>query len=209
MTARSRLASLMIRNGKPDEASAVARGRAGENPSDADALVMRAADRDRRRRCPRLRSLTCAPRCATSRIQSAADRAARTGLHPSGDVALAEQTLRARLVQANPRDVQTRLALAQFLVNEGQADEARPVLDQLVTDEPNNLEALEGYARLLLMLNDPAGALQAATTLQTLQPKSATGFQLAGVGAQAASAQTRRVSRSRPRLRPIRRRSSR
>jgi putative PEP-CTERM system TPR-repeat lipoprotein len=102
----------------------------------------------------------------------------------SGDVALAEQTLR-QAVQANPRDAQTRLALAQFLVNKGQPDKARPVLDQLVKDDPNNLQALEGYARLLLMVNDPAGALQAATTLQTLQPKSATGYYLGGVALQA------------------------
>ena len=59
------------------------------------------------------------------------------------------------------------------------------MLEQLVKDEPNNMEALEGYAKLLLMLNDPAAALQAATTLQTLQPKSATGYHLAGVALQA------------------------
>jgi Flp pilus assembly protein TadD len=102
----------------------------------------------------------------------------------SGNMALAEQTLR-QAVQANPRDTQTRLALAQFLVNKGEAVKARPVLEQLVKDEPNNLEALQAYARLLLVVNDPSAALQAATTLQALQPKSAAGFYLAGVSQQA------------------------
>ncbi len=59
------------------------------------------------------------------------------------------------------------------------------MLEQLVKDDPNNLEALEANARLLLLVNDPAGALQAATTLQTLQPKSPKGYFLAGAALQA------------------------
>ena len=182
VTARGRLASLMIRTGRTEEGAKLADEVLAKNPSDADALVMRA----------QLAMQRGAPEDAIVDLRAALrDQPANLLLIVqlaqayirSGDVALAEQTLR-QAVQANPRDVRTRLALAQFLVNKGEPAQARPVLEQLVKDEPNNMEALEGYAKLLLMLNDPAAALLAATTLQSLQPKSATGFYLAGLAQQ-------------------------
>ena len=183
ITARTRIASILIRSGKTEEAAKLVDEVLAKNPSDADALVMR-AQLAIQRGAPEdaITDLRTALRDQPTNILLIAQLA--QAYIRSGNLALAEQTLR-QAVQANPRDAQTRLALAQFLVNKGEADKARPVLERLVKDEPNNVEALEGHAKLLLILNDPAAALQAATTLQTVQPKSATGFYLAGV-AQAA-----------------------
>jgi tetratricopeptide (TPR) repeat protein len=102
----------------------------------------------------------------------------------SGSLELAEQTLR-QAVQSNPRDPRARLALAQFLVNKGEAAKARTVLEQLVKDEPGNVEGQSALARLLLVTNEPAAALEVAATIQALQPKSATGYYLAGLAQQA------------------------
>jgi putative PEP-CTERM system TPR-repeat lipoprotein len=183
VTARTRIASIMIRSGKTEEGKKLVDEVLATNPSDADALVMRAQLAIQGGKPEdAITDLRTALRDQPTNILLIAQLA--QAYIRSGNVALAEQTLR-QAVQANPRDAQTRLALAQFLVNKGEADKARPVLEQLVKDDPNNMEALEGYARLLLGLNDPAAALQAATTLQTLQPKSSTGYQLAGVAQQA------------------------
>jgi tetratricopeptide (TPR) repeat protein len=182
VTARGRLASLMVRTGRTEEGARLADDVLAKNPSDADALVLRAqlaiqrGDPD-----AAIADLRTALRDQPTNVLLIVQLA--QAYIRAGDVALAEQTLR-QAVKANPRDTRTRLALAQFLVNKGEATQARPVLEQLVKDEPSNMEALEGYAKLLLMLNDPAGALQAATTLQSLQPKSATGFYLAGLAQQ-------------------------
>jgi len=183
LTARTRIASLMIRGGQLDEATALLEDVLARNPSDADALVMRAqiaiqrGDTD-----AAVVDLRAALRDQPTNVLLIAQLA--QAYIRSGNLTLAEQTLR-QAVQANPRDAMTRLALAQFLVNKGEPDKARPVLEQLVKDDPNNLEALEGLARLLLLAGDPAAALQAATTLQALQPKSMTGYLLAGAAQQA------------------------
>ncbi len=183
VTARTRIASILIRSGKPEEGAKLVDEVLATNPSDADALVMRA----------QLAIQGGNPEDAITDLRTAL-RDQPTNLLliaqlaqayiRSGNMALAEQTLR-QAMQASPRDAKTRLALAQFLVNKGEADKARPVLEQLVRDDPNNMEALEGYAKLMLMLKDPSAALQAAATLQTLLPKSATGFNLAGIAQQA------------------------
>ena len=51
-------------------------------------------------------------------------------------------------MQTNPRDVQARFALAEFLMNEGRPEQARPVLEQLVVEQPSNIVALQGLWRL-------------------------------------------------------------
>ncbi len=183
VTARTRIASVMIRSGKTEEASKLLEEVLARNPSDTEALVMRAQLAIGRGNADAaITDLRTALRDQPTNILLIAQLA--QAYIRSDNVALAEQTLR-QAVQANPRDVQTRLALAQFLVNKGEAEKARPVLEQLVKDAPNNVEAVEANARLLLLVNDPAAALQAATTVQTLQPKSPSGYLLAGA-AQAA-----------------------
>ena len=183
MVARTRLASLMIRSGRAAQAAKLLDEVLAKSPSNADALVMRAQLALLRNDTETaIADMRTALRDQPTNVLLAAQLA--QAYIRAGNLELAEQTLR-QVVQANPTDARARLALAQFLLNKGEGDKARPVLEQLVADDPNNSEALEGLARLRLLVNDPAAALQAATTLQTLQPGSATGFFLAGVAQQA------------------------
>jgi len=179
ITARSRIASIMIRGGRVDEAAQLVDEVLAKNPSDADALVLRAQIAMQRGDTnSAIGDLRAALRDQPTNILLVVQLA--QAYIRAGNVELAEQTLR-QAVQANPRDAQTRLALAQFLVNKGEAPKARPVLEQLVADDPNNVEALEGLARLQLVVDDPSAALQTAGTLQAVRPKAAAGYFLAGV----------------------------
>jgi len=76
--------------------------------------------------------------------------------------------------------VQARLELAQFFLETGKADQARPVLERLVAEQPNNLMALEGISRLQSAGKDDAAALRTAMMIQSLQPNSPSGYLLAG-----------------------------
>jgi len=177
-TARNRMASVELREGRVDEASKLVSEVLAENPNDADALVIRGEISMQRGD----------PSAAVSDLRSAfanqsdsvplAISLARAQL-AADQPELAEQTLRT-VVQTNPRNVEARFALAQFLIETGREKQARPVLEQLVNEQPGNSTALEGLTRLQLAGQDLAAALSTARTIQTLQPRSATGYLLEG-----------------------------
>jgi tetratricopeptide (TPR) repeat protein len=182
VTARSRLAALELRKGRVDEASRLVSAVLAENPSDAEALVVRADIALQRGDAPAaVNDLRTAFGNQSDSVPLAV--ALAKAQMQAGQPELAEQTLRA-VVQASPRNVQARFALAQFLIDAGRIQQARPVLEQLVADQPDNLQALEGLYRLQVTAEDFDGAARTARTIQALQPGGARGLYLSGIAYQ-------------------------
>ena len=103
----------------------------------------------------------------------------------NGEPALAEETMR-RAVDINPKDAGARLDLAQLLAQMGKAEQAKPVLDELVKQQPNNVAALDAEFRVSVATHDVAGAKSAADAVVALQPKVAIGYFYQGAAAELA-----------------------
>jgi Flp pilus assembly protein TadD len=89
-------------------------------------------------------------------------------------------------LQTNPGDIPTRKELAQLLLQQGKADQARTMLDQLasVQGASSDLEVIDAQFKAQLMSKDYAAAQQTATKLQELRPKAAVGWYYAGLAAE-------------------------
>ncbi len=84
---------------------------------------------------------------------------------PQAAAALAEQWLRSR-----PQDLAVRRALADGYASRGNMPAARTAYEQLLKQAPNNAEALNNYAHVLLRLKDVAGAQRAAAQALAARP---------------------------------------
>jgi tetratricopeptide (TPR) repeat protein len=93
---------------------------------------------------------------------------------------LAEETLRAA-VQISPKDFQSRLQLAQVLVEANKLDQGEPVLEQLAKDDPNNIAAEEALFRVQAAQKRNADARATAEIIQRVSPKQGLGYYLAGL----------------------------
>src|SRR5262245_32947501 len=71
--------------------------------------------------------------------------------------------------------------MAQFLAQNGKGDQAVPLIEQTVRDNPTNLAAREVMVRLYIEQRDFAAARVAADDLKTLAPDKAVGYYLAGI----------------------------
>jgi tetratricopeptide (TPR) repeat protein len=98
---------------------------------------------------------------------------------------LAEETLRSAL-QANPADIPTRKDLAQLLLQQGKADQARAILDQLASLQgvSSDTEVIDAQFKAQLMAKDYAAAKQTAVKLQQLLPNAAAGWYYEGLAAE-------------------------
>jgi len=103
----------------------------------------------------------------------------------NGEPALAEETMR-RAVDVNAKDLGARLDLAQLLTQMGKSAQAKPVIDDLVKQEPNNLAALDTQFRVAAANNDIADAQSAADAIVALQPNSGLGYYYQGAAAESA-----------------------
>jgi len=179
VTARTRLASMSIRDGKLDDASGFLEEALKMSPRDTEALSLR-GDLALRRGNPSaaIIDLRAAQGMQPDSVQIGT--ALARAYVQSGSKDLAEQTLRG-LVQANPGDLEARLALSQFLLESDKSAQAQTILEQLVSEQPYNIAALDGLGRMQLASGDTAAALLTADSLQSLQPKSWLGFRLEGL----------------------------
>jgi len=84
-----------------------------------------------------------------------------------GALALAEQWLRTR-----PQDLQVRRVLADGYASRGDMPAARRAYEQLLKQAPNDAEALNNYAHVLLRLKDVAGAQRAASLALAARPNA-------------------------------------
>lgn len=178
LTARNRLAALLLVKQDVKGATTLVDEVLAENPRDNDALTLRgnmALSRgDASAAIADLRSvLRDQPNSAP--VQRALARAHLQNNEP----ALAEETLRSA-VQSNPGDKTVRLELAQLLTQSGRPEQARPVLEQLVKDSPNDVPSMEALFRVQASLKDLTAARTTAEGIKQARPDLPLGSYLEG-----------------------------
>jgi tetratricopeptide (TPR) repeat protein len=184
-TARDRLAALKIQNNDIAGADKLLAEVLTKSPRDNDALILRGnlqlAHKDPKAAIVDLR--------AVLRDQPNAIGVMRTLARAhlaNGEPALAEETMR-RAVDANPKDSGARLDLAQLLAQMGKAEQAKPVIDELVKQHPDDFAALDAEFRVSIATRDIASAKSAADAIVALQPKAGVGYFYQGAAAEAAN----------------------
>ncbi|MCC7464146.1 MAG: tetratricopeptide repeat protein, partial [Gammaproteobacteria bacterium] len=179
LEARNRRAALALAANHSTEASRLIEEVLSANPRDNGALTMRAnialargdttnAIADAR---AVLRDQPNAP--ALMRTLAAAYAA-------NDDVALAEETLR-DAIRANPSDIPSRLAMADLLMKSGRGEEAQPVADQLVSEQPGDVRSIEAAFRIQIQRRDFPAARRSAQQLLDLRPDLPAGPFLLGL----------------------------
>lgn len=179
LTARNRLAALLVQKKDIDAATKLIDAVLKENPRDNDALILRgnlalakgdaagaiadlrAVLRDQPNAVPVMRAL------ARAHLQN-------------NEVAIAEETLRAA-AQANPADHQVRLELAQLLMQSGRPEQARPVLEQLASEKPDDIAAQEALFRVQASARDLVAARATAASVTRVHPELPLGPYLEGL----------------------------
>jgi tetratricopeptide (TPR) repeat protein len=103
----------------------------------------------------------------------------------NGEPALAEETMR-RALEANPKDEGVRLDLAQLMAQIGKSEQAKPILAELLKEQPGNMAALDTVYRVAAASKDYDTAKSAAETMIVTQPKAAVGYLYKGMLAEQA-----------------------
>lgn len=178
LTARNRLATLLLQKEDVKGATVLIEEVLKENPRDNDSLVLRGnlalargdapaaiADlrsvlRDQPNSVPVLRAL------ARAHLQN-------------NEMALAEETLRSA-AQSNPGDKAVRLELSQLLTQSGRPEQARPVLEQLAKESPSDVSVLESLFRVQASLKDLPAARATAESIKESRPDLPLGSYLEG-----------------------------
>jgi tetratricopeptide (TPR) repeat protein len=183
MTARNRLATLLVQTKDVAGAERLIAEVLAKTPRDNDALILRGnlelSKNDAKDAIVDLRAVLRDQPNATAVMRTLA----RAHL-ANGEPALAEETMR-RAVDGSPKDVGARLDLAQLLAQLGKPEQAKPLLDELVKQQPDNVPALDTQFKVAMALKDLATAQAAANALVAAQPKLAVGFYYQGMTAEA------------------------
>jgi tetratricopeptide (TPR) repeat protein len=174
ITARNRLAVLKIQKKDIPGAEKLLAQVLAKNPRDNDALILRGnlalLQEDPKAAIVDLRAVLRDQPNAVGVMRALA----RAHL-ANGEPALAEETMR-RAVDASPKDASARFDLAQLLGQMGKPEQAKPVIDELVKQHPDNVAALETQFKVAAATKDLASAKSAADALVALQPKMALGY---------------------------------
>ncbi len=174
LTARDRLAELRAQRNDVAGAQVLIGEVLAKSPRDDDALVLRSniamAKRDPKSAIADLRTVLRDQPNAIGVLRTLA----RAHL-ANGEPAIAEETMR-RAVEANPKDAALRLDLAQLLAQLGKPEQAKPIVAELVKEQPNNIPALDVLFRVSASMKDYVTARSAAEAIVTTQPKAADGF---------------------------------
>jgi len=183
ITARDLLAELLIQNGNIAGAEKILAEVLAKSPRDNDALVMRGnlalQSKDPKSAIADLRSVLRDQPNSIGVMRTLA----RAHL-ANGEPELAEETMR-RALEINPKDPAARLDLAGLLVQLGKPGQAKPVVDELVKQDPGNVQALDLQFHADLATNDNADAKTAADAILALQPKEPLGSFYEGIVAEA------------------------
>jgi tetratricopeptide (TPR) repeat protein len=182
LSARNRLASLRVQSKDIPAAEKLIAEVLAKSPRDNDALILRGnlalAQQDPRSAIGDLRSVLRDQPNAVGVMRALA----RAHL-ANGEPALAEETMR-RAVDANPKDPAARLDLAELLAQLGKPEQAKPVIEELVKQQPNNVQALDIQFKIAVATKDLLTAKAAADALVASQPKSGLGYFYQGVVAE-------------------------
>jgi len=184
LAARDRLAELLVLRDDVAGAQALIGQVLAKSPRDDDALLLRGNialnKKDPKAAIADLRSVLRDQPNAIGVMRALA----RAHLQ-NGEPALAEETMR-RAVEANPKDASVRLDLAQLLAQLGKPEQAKPIVADLLKDQPNNLPVLDALFRICVATKDFDTARTAADAMVTTQPKAAVGYYYQGMLAEEA-----------------------
>jgi tetratricopeptide (TPR) repeat protein len=184
LTARDRLAELRAQRNDLKGAEALIGEVLTKSPRDDDALILRGnialASKNPKSAIADLRTVLRDQPNAIGVLRTLA----RAHL-ANGEPAIAEETMR-RAVEANPKDANIRLDLAQLLVQLGKPEQAKPMLADLVKEQPNNVQALDTLFRVSAATKDYDTAASAAEAIVATQPKAAVGYMYEGMLAEEA-----------------------
>jgi tetratricopeptide (TPR) repeat protein len=183
LSARDRLAALRAQRNDVPGALKLIDEVLAKSPRDDDALFLRGnislAKKDPRVAIADLRAVLRDQPNAVGVL-----RALARAHVANGEPAIAEETLRSA-VEANPKDAALRLEFAQLLAEIGKADQAKPMLAELIKAHPDNAEALDAAYRVSMATKDFATAKTDAEALVAIRPKSATAYLYEGRVAEA------------------------
>jgi tetratricopeptide (TPR) repeat protein len=178
LTARDRLAALRMQQDDAAGAQKLIAEVLAKAPRDDDALILRGnlalAQQDPKTAIADLRAVLRDQPNAIGVMRSLA----RAHL-ANGEPALAEETMR-RAVDANATDVGARLDLAKLLIQLGKPEQAKPVVELLIKQQPNNIDALDAQFKIAGAENDLAAAKAAADAIVATNPKLPLGYYYQG-----------------------------
>ncbi|MBI3441422.1 MAG: tetratricopeptide repeat protein [Proteobacteria bacterium] len=174
LTARNRLAELLFRQGKREEAENLAVKVLKENPRDNDALVMKGsvamAKGNADDAIVAFRSvLKDQPNSVNGLIMLADAHMLKN------ETDLARTTLQ-KAVELNPKSVQARLALASYYARSKDYDGALKQVDEALKISPNDLNALLARAGLMAGKGDAKGAESALEKVKAEHPDNPVGY---------------------------------
>jgi tetratricopeptide (TPR) repeat protein len=182
ITARDRLAALRMQQDDAAGAQKLIAEVLAKVPRDDDALILRGnlalAQKDPKTAIADLRAVLRDQPNAVGVMRALA----RAHL-ANGEPALAEETMR-RAVDTNATDTGASLDLVQLLIQLGKPEQAKPVLDLLIKQQPNNIDALDAQFKISVAQNDLAGAKAAADAIVATNPKLAIGYYYQGAVAE-------------------------
>jgi tetratricopeptide (TPR) repeat protein len=179
LVARDRIAAIELDQGHADAARQLLSEVLQKNPRDDDALLLRATmESHDNKPADAIADLRAVLRDQPNSIQL--QRMLASAYVAKGDLALAEETLRASM-QSATNDVSVRIELAQLLARTDRAAQGVTLLEETVTRLPDNIPAREALIRAYVANHDLASAHGAAEALKTRQPQSAAGYYLAGL----------------------------
>jgi predicted Zn-dependent protease len=183
LIARDRVAAIEAGRGHAAEARKAVDEALQQSPRDSDALLIRAGlELDGGEPQPAITDLREVMRDRPDSAQ--VRRLLAQAYRSNGDLALAEDTLRAGL-EAAPRDVSLRESLADLLLQTGKADQAIALLEETVTQKPTDANARVALVRAELAKRDFTRAQSAVDDLAKLRPDAPAAPFLSGLIAQA------------------------
>ncbi|MBK1647113.1 tetratricopeptide repeat protein [Rhabdochromatium marinum] len=176
LTARARLATLAVAEGRINDALALAEEVLAEESENEQALLVRGAialDRNNT-----TQALADARTILRNRPESLPAMRLLAQVHVAKDeLALAQETLR-NLMAAAPDDPRAYLQLAEVQANSGNLEGAKMTLDELLTTVPNNVEAQSALARIQLSNRDWTALAKTAALLLKQRPDHPLGHYL-------------------------------
>jgi tetratricopeptide (TPR) repeat protein len=182
ITARDHLALLRLEQNDIAGAQRLIAEVLAKSPRDDDALFLRGslavAHKDPKTAIADLRAVL-GNRPQSTRVMRLLGRAYLA----NGDAAL-DQEMMQRAVVADPSDASARLDLAQLLIANGKPEQARPIIDELIQQQPDNTAARELQFKIAAAGEDVASAKAAAVAMVAINPKLAIGYYYQGVAAE-------------------------
>jgi tetratricopeptide (TPR) repeat protein len=174
LVARNRLAALLVQQNDIPGAEKLIAQVLDNAPRDDDALILRGnlalAQKDPKLAIADLRSVLRDQPNAVGVMRALA----RAHL-ANGEPALAEETMRQAL-EANPKDPNVRVDLAELLTKLGKPEQAKPIIDELVKQQPNNYAALDIQFKVDVAHKDFSAAKATADAMVALQPNQSLGY---------------------------------